>query len=64
MFPHIGFSFQRLIFDILTDAVVNTVCVGTGKDLAAVQRTLSALGSLAVTKDEGTYKGDPNWFFK
>lgn len=39
-------------------------CVGTGKDLAAVQRTLSALGSLAVTKDEGTYKGDPNWFFK
>lgn len=40
------------------------VCVGSGKDLAAVQRTLTALGSLAVTKDEGTYNGDPNWFFK
>uniref|UniRef100_A0A3Q1JHP5 Transgelin n=1 Tax=Anabas testudineus TaxID=64144 RepID=A0A3Q1JHP5_ANATE len=37
---------------------------GEIKDLAAVQRTLSALGSLAVTKDEGTYNGDPNWFFK
>lgn len=36
----------------------------SGKDLAAVQRTLSALGSLAVTKDDGTYLGDPNWFFK
>ncbi|MEQ2204055.1 hypothetical protein XENOCAPTIV_007239 [Xenoophorus captivus] len=31
------------------------------KDLAAVQRTLLALGSLAVTKDDGNYKGDPNW---
>lgn len=40
------------------------VCGWTGKDLAAVQRTLSALGSLAFTKDEGTYNGDPNWFFK
>lgn len=45
--------------------VISVVCVwGTGKDLAAVQRTLSALGSLAVTKDEGTYQGDPSWFFK
>ncbi|KAM3601339.1 uncharacterized protein V6R79_010930 [Siganus canaliculatus] len=34
------------------------------KDLAAVQRTLMALGSLAVTKDDGCYKGDPNWFHK
>uniref|UniRef100_A0A8C6T2W8 Transgelin n=1 Tax=Neogobius melanostomus TaxID=47308 RepID=A0A8C6T2W8_9GOBI len=41
-----------------------TVDLWEGKDLAAVQRTLSALGSLAVTKEEGTYKGDPNWFFK
>lgn len=41
-----------------------TVDLWEGKDLAAVQRTLSALGSLAVTKDEGTYNGDPNWFFK
>ncbi|XP_076000143.1 transgelin isoform X1 [Genypterus blacodes] len=41
-----------------------TVDLWEGKDMAAVQRTLSALGSLAVTKDEGTYSGDPNWFFK
>ncbi|XP_068173315.1 transgelin isoform X2 [Antennarius striatus] len=41
-----------------------TVDLWEGKDLAAVQRTLSALGSLAVTKDEGTYQGDPNWFFR
>lgn len=43
---------------------VTSVCLGTAKDLAAVQRTLTALGSLAVTKDEGTYQGDPSWFFK
>lgn len=51
----------------VTDARVSNascVCLGTGKDMAAVQRTLSALGSLAITKDEGTYNGDPNWFFK
>uniref|UniRef100_A0A673H472 Transgelin n=1 Tax=Sinocyclocheilus rhinocerous TaxID=307959 RepID=A0A673H472_9TELE len=34
------------------------------KDLAAVQRTLMALGSIAVTKDEGSFRGDPSWFFK
>ncbi|XP_048837045.1 transgelin [Brienomyrus brachyistius] len=41
-----------------------TVDLWEGKDLAAVQRTLAALGSLAVTKDDGTYRGDPNWFHK
>lgn len=41
-----------------------TVDLWEGKDLAAVQRTLMALGSLAVTKEDGTYRGDPNWFFK
>uniref|UniRef100_A0A3B4Y8U1 Transgelin n=2 Tax=Seriola lalandi dorsalis TaxID=1841481 RepID=A0A3B4Y8U1_SERLL len=41
-----------------------TVDLFEGKDLAAVQRTLMALGSLAVTKDDGNYKGDPNWFHK
>ncbi|XP_070700132.1 gap junction delta-2 protein-like [Pempheris klunzingeri] len=41
-----------------------TVDLFEGKDLAAVQRTLMALGSLAVTKNDGTYKGDPNWFHK
>ena len=40
------------------------IVVSSGKDLAAVQRTLMALGSLAVTKSDGNYKGDPSWFFK
>ncbi|XP_032390042.1 transgelin [Etheostoma spectabile] len=41
-----------------------TVDLYEGKDLAAVQRTLMALGSLAVTKNDGCYKGDPSWFHK
>ncbi|XP_076606534.1 transgelin-like [Chaetodon auriga] len=41
-----------------------TVDLYESKDLAAVQRTLMALGSLAVTKNDGCYKGDPNWFHK
>nr|XP_057942972.1 transgelin-like [Doryrhamphus excisus] len=41
-----------------------TVDLFDNKDLAAVQRTLAALGSLAVTKNDGTYKGDPSWFHK
>ncbi|XP_030010568.1 transgelin-like [Sphaeramia orbicularis] len=41
-----------------------TVDLFESKDLAAVQRTLMALGSLAITKDDGNYKGDPNWFHK
>lgn len=32
--------------------------------MAAVQRTLMALGSLAVTKDDGHYKGDRDWFHR
>ncbi|XP_053702134.1 transgelin-like isoform X1 [Synchiropus splendidus] len=35
-----------------------------GRDLAAVQRTLMALGSLAVTKQDGFYRGDLNWFHR
>ncbi|XP_037595821.1 transgelin-like [Cebus imitator] len=35
-----------------------------GKDMAAAQRTLMALGSLAVTKNDRHYHGDPNWFMK
>lgn len=34
------------------------------KDMAGVQRTLIALGNLAVTKDDGHYQGDPSWFMK
>ncbi|XP_029030293.1 transgelin-like [Betta splendens] len=41
-----------------------TVDLFEGKDLAAVQRTLMALGCLAVTKNDGCYKGDPSWFHK
>ncbi|KAK2868716.1 hypothetical protein Q7C36_000587 [Tachysurus vachellii] len=41
-----------------------TVDLWEGKDLAAVQRTLMALGSIAVTKDDGTFRGNPDWFFK
>ncbi|XP_056141420.1 transgelin-2-like [Lampris incognitus] len=41
-----------------------TVDLWEGKDLAAVQRTLMALGNLAVTKNDGTYSGDPKWFHK
>jgi len=47
------------VFEFMWDC-----CMSAGKDLAAVQRTLMALGSLAVTKDDGNYKGDPNWFHK
>lgn len=32
--------------------------------MATVQRTLMALGSLAVTKDDGHYKGDLEWFHR
>ncbi|KAM3869320.1 transgelin-like [Diretmus argenteus] len=41
-----------------------TVDLFEGKDLAAVQRTLMALGNLAVTKGDGKYHGDPSWFHK
>ncbi|KAK2107181.1 hypothetical protein P7K49_016695 [Saguinus oedipus] len=34
------------------------------KDMAAVQRTLMALGSLAVTKNDRHYHGAPNCFMK
>ncbi|XP_037594503.1 transgelin-like [Cebus imitator] len=41
-----------------------TVDLFEGKDMAAVQRTLKTLGSLAVTKNDGHYCGDPNWLMK
>ncbi|XP_061903959.1 transgelin-like isoform X1 [Entelurus aequoreus] len=41
-----------------------TVDLFENKDLAAVQRTLAALGNLAVTKNDGNFKGDPSWFHK
>uniref|UniRef100_A0A669BAB9 Transgelin n=2 Tax=Oreochromis niloticus TaxID=8128 RepID=A0A669BAB9_ORENI len=44
--------------------IFQTVDLFEGKDLAAVQRTLMSLGSVAVTKGDGNYKGDPSWFHK
>ncbi|XP_034405926.1 transgelin-like [Cyclopterus lumpus] len=44
--------------------IFQTVDLFEGKDMAAVQRTLMALGNLAVTKNDGCYKGDPNWFHR
>lgn len=40
------------------------VVLAVGKDMAAVQRTLMALGSVAVTKDDGHYRGDRDWFHR
>ncbi|XP_041808313.1 transgelin-like [Chelmon rostratus] len=51
-------------YGVTTTDVFQTVDLYEGKDLAAVQRTLMALGSLAVTKNDGCYKGDPSWFHK
>lgn len=42
----------------------NALIVSIGKDMATVQRTLMALGSLAVTKDDGHYRGDLEWFHR
>ncbi|XP_053330735.1 transgelin-2 [Spea bombifrons] len=41
-----------------------TVDLWEAKDLASVQRTLMNLGSLAVTKQDGFFQGDPLWFPK
>ncbi|XP_068107810.1 transgelin-2 [Hyperolius riggenbachi] len=41
-----------------------TVDLWEGKDMASVQRTLMNLGSLAVTKNDGYFQGNPDWFPK
>ncbi|XP_008425795.1 transgelin-like [Poecilia reticulata] len=51
-------------YGVIKTDMFQTVDLYESKDLAAVQRTLLALGSLAVTKSDGNYKGDPNWFPK
>lgn len=51
-------------YGITKTDMFQTVDLFEGKDLAAVQRTLMALGCLAVTKEDGNYKGDPNWFHR
>ncbi|XP_018953571.1 transgelin-3-like [Cyprinus carpio] len=44
--------------------IFQTVDLWEGKDMAAVQRTLMALGSEALTKDDGHYRGDKDWFHR
>lgn len=55
---------MKLCSVVLYMVFIGNCCMYSGKDLAAVQRTLASLGSLAVTKGDGTYKGNPNWFHK
>ncbi|TRY57353.1 hypothetical protein DNTS_024944, partial [Danionella cerebrum] len=51
-------------YGITKSDIFQTVDLWEGKDLAAVQMTLLSLGGLAVTKDDGCYRGDPSWFPK
>lgn len=51
-------------YGVVKTDMFQTVDLFEAKDMAAVQRTLVALGSLAVTKNDGHYHGDPNWFMK
>ncbi|XP_076867626.1 transgelin-3a [Brachyhypopomus gauderio] len=44
--------------------IFQTVDLWEGKDMAAVQRTLMALGSEALTKDDGCYRGNKEWFHR
>ncbi|XP_012684331.1 transgelin isoform X2 [Clupea harengus] len=44
--------------------IFQTVDLWEAKDLASVQRTLMAVGSVAVTKEDGLFQGNPDWFFK
>ncbi|XP_016423646.1 transgelin-3-like isoform X1 [Sinocyclocheilus rhinocerous] len=44
--------------------IFQTVDLWEGKDMAAVQGTLMALGSVALTKDDGHYRGDKDWFHR
>ncbi|XP_077087297.1 transgelin-2 [Siphateles boraxobius] len=51
-------------YGITKSDAFQTVDLWEGKDLAAVQMMLMSLGSLAVTKSDGCYRGDPSWFHK
>ncbi|XP_058239577.1 transgelin-2 [Hemibagrus wyckioides] len=51
-------------YGVTKSDMFQTVDLWEGKDLAAVQMTLMSLGSLAVTKGDGCYQGDPNWFHR
>ncbi|MGH0165156.1 UNVERIFIED_CONTAM: hypothetical protein FKN15_065264 [Acipenser sinensis] len=51
-------------YGVITTDIFQTVDLWEGKDMAAVQRTLVALGSVAITKDDGFYQGDRSWFHR
>ncbi|KAI4894135.1 hypothetical protein NFI96_011319, partial [Prochilodus magdalenae] len=51
-------------YGVITTDIFQTVDLWEGKDMAAVQRTLMALGSVAITKDDGHYRGNRDWFHK
>ncbi|KAK1788230.1 hypothetical protein P4O66_015974 [Electrophorus voltai] len=51
-------------YGVTKSDMFQTVDLWEGKDMAAVQMTLMALGSLAVTKTDGCYRGDPSWFHR
>ncbi|NP_001080783.1 transgelin 2 S homeolog [Xenopus laevis] len=51
-------------YGIPASDLFQTVDLWEGKDMASVQRTLMNLGGIAVTKDDGFFRGDPNWFPK
>ncbi|XP_078538416.1 transgelin [Lissotriton helveticus] len=51
-------------YGVVKTDIFQTVDLFEGKDMAAVQRTLMALGGIAVTKQDGCFHGDPSWFTK
>ncbi|XP_016122073.1 transgelin-3-like, partial [Sinocyclocheilus grahami] len=51
-------------YGVITTDIFQTVDLWEGKDMAAVQRTLMALGSVALTKDDGLYRGNRDWFHR
>uniref|UniRef100_H3BAP6 Transgelin n=1 Tax=Latimeria chalumnae TaxID=7897 RepID=H3BAP6_LATCH len=71
LFSPVAFKQMELISQFLkaiqdyglkTTDVFQTVDLWEGKGMVAVQNTVLALGSQAVTKDDGCYRGDVNWF--
>lgn len=51
-------------YGIPASDLFQTVDLWEAKDLSCVQRTLMNLGGIAVTKDDGCFRGDPLWFPK
>uniref|UniRef100_A0A8C5PEJ9 Transgelin n=1 Tax=Leptobrachium leishanense TaxID=445787 RepID=A0A8C5PEJ9_9ANUR len=51
-------------YGIPASDLFQTVDLWEGKDLSCVQRTLMNLGGIAVTRDDGQFRGDPLWFPK